>query len=530
METADEIRELAPEYRDRLRTWLIKMIESGKIPGLMWENPEKTIFRMPWKHAGRQDYNLEEDSKIFMAWAKHSGRYREGVDKPEPIVWKTRLRCALNKMPDIQEIPERSRLDISEPYRVYRLLPPVHKASQIRRRLFKRSQSHDTDAMTSYGNPLPTSSRVTSQINNQRRSSSIELSERQPLTSPPGLMTSPPSLMTSPNLWYPPSYPLKHQLSSYQLLGRNNLEGGFNLGRSPLPPLNPPFHTSLAPLTPFLSGGNTSLALRHQPTSVMSHVHNMAAQMFAVEHKYRSQLNLTRKLEAENESLKASEQAMCRRLNEVGVAGDEIIGGASTHSLFEKLSETEERVRSLERELAQYRSAHARERCERERLEAEREKMQNILGRIETSTSFNDDVIVSKQTENRETHMTSAVADVKPYVTHHVNKTSMSLKRINSPLDLSVEATSSKNRKSSFDQSRDTTWSEDFLTNRRHSNVTSPPTFRVIPMTSQEEKPSSRSSCSSDSTTSRDSYRGRSLSPPQRSSHLASHRNTIQVT
>lgn len=37
---------------------------------------------MPWKHAGRQDYNLE-DSKIFMEWAKHSGRYREGIDKPE---------------------------------------------------------------------------------------------------------------------------------------------------------------------------------------------------------------------------------------------------------------------------------------------------------------------------------------------------------------------------------------------------------------------------------------------------------------
>ncbi|XP_078492605.1 interferon regulatory factor like protein [Ciona intestinalis] len=527
METSDEIRELAPEYRDRLRTWLIKMIESGKIPGLLWENPEKTIFRMPWKHAGRQDYNLEEDSKIFMAWAKHSGRYREGIDKPEPIVWKTRLRCALNKMPDIQEIPERSRLDISEPYRVYKLLPPIHKASQIRRRLFKRSQSHDTDAMTSYGNPLPTSSLVTSQINNQRRSSSIELSERQPLTSPPGLMTSPPSLMTSPNLWYPPSFPLKHQIPSYQILGRNNLEGGFNLGRSPLPPLNPPFHTSL---TPFLSGGNTSLALRHPPTSVMSHVHNMAAQVFSVEHKYRSQLNLTRKLEAENERLKASEQAMCRRLNEVGVAGDEIIGGASIHNLFKKLSETQERVRSLEGELAQYRSAHARERCARERLEAEREKMQNILGHIESPRSFNDDVIVSEQTEKKETHMTSAVDDVKPCVTHDVNKTSKSLKRINSPLDLSVEATSSKIRKLSFDQSRDTTWSEDFLMNRRHSNVTLPPTYRVIPMTSQEEKPSSRSSCSSDSTTSRDSYRGRSLSPPQRSPHLTSHRNTIQVT
>jgi len=130
------------EYRDRLRTWLVKMIESADIPGLTWLNKEKNVFRMPWKHAGRQDYNLE-DSKIFMEWAKHSGRYREGIDKPEPIVWKTRLRCALNKMPDIRELPDMSRLDISDPYRVYELLPAMHKGKgadeKIRRRIYKRS-------------------------------------------------------------------------------------------------------------------------------------------------------------------------------------------------------------------------------------------------------------------------------------------------------------------------------------------------------------------------------------------------------
>ena len=30
-------------------------------------------------------------------------------------------------MPDIRELPEMSRLDISDPYRVYELLPPMHK-------------------------------------------------------------------------------------------------------------------------------------------------------------------------------------------------------------------------------------------------------------------------------------------------------------------------------------------------------------------------------------------------------------------
>ena len=50
----------------------VKFQFSAAVPGLKWLNEEKNIFRMPWKHAGRQDYNLE-DSKIFMEWAKHSG-------------------------------------------------------------------------------------------------------------------------------------------------------------------------------------------------------------------------------------------------------------------------------------------------------------------------------------------------------------------------------------------------------------------------------------------------------------------------
>lgn len=53
------------EYRDRLRTWLVKKIDSNEVPGLHWLTDKKNIFRMPWKHAGRQDYDLDNDSKIF---------------------------------------------------------------------------------------------------------------------------------------------------------------------------------------------------------------------------------------------------------------------------------------------------------------------------------------------------------------------------------------------------------------------------------------------------------------------------------
>ena len=48
----------------RLRYWLIDMIESGEIPGLRWENADRTIFRIPWKHAGKNNWK-EEDCRIF---------------------------------------------------------------------------------------------------------------------------------------------------------------------------------------------------------------------------------------------------------------------------------------------------------------------------------------------------------------------------------------------------------------------------------------------------------------------------------
>ncbi|XP_056149730.1 interferon regulatory factor 4a [Lampris incognitus] len=107
----------------KLRQWLVDQINSRGYPGLVWENGEKTVFRIPWKHAGKQDYNREEDAALFKAWAMFKGKYKEGVDKPDPPTWKTRLRCALNKSNDFDELVDRSQLDISEPYKVYRIIP-----------------------------------------------------------------------------------------------------------------------------------------------------------------------------------------------------------------------------------------------------------------------------------------------------------------------------------------------------------------------------------------------------------------------
>ena len=34
---------------------------------------EKMVFRVPWVHAKKRDYNQERDAALFREWAIHSG-------------------------------------------------------------------------------------------------------------------------------------------------------------------------------------------------------------------------------------------------------------------------------------------------------------------------------------------------------------------------------------------------------------------------------------------------------------------------
>lgn len=44
---------------------VLVQVSSGKYPGLIWDDDAKTMFRIPWKHAGKQDFRSEEDGAIF---------------------------------------------------------------------------------------------------------------------------------------------------------------------------------------------------------------------------------------------------------------------------------------------------------------------------------------------------------------------------------------------------------------------------------------------------------------------------------
>ncbi|XP_062946419.1 interferon regulatory factor 9 [Cynocephalus volans] len=113
----------------KLRNWVVEQVESGQFPGVCWDDTAKTMFRIPWKHAGKQDFREDQDAAFFKAWAVFKGKYKEG-DTEGPAAWKTRLRCALNKSPEFEEVPEKGSMDVAEPYKVYRLLPPGTLSAQ----------------------------------------------------------------------------------------------------------------------------------------------------------------------------------------------------------------------------------------------------------------------------------------------------------------------------------------------------------------------------------------------------------------
>lgn len=68
----------------------------------------------------------------MQAWADFKGKL-DGGGSNSPASWKTRLRCALNKSTEFQEVAERAQLDISEPYKVYRLVPPTEQGERLQR-------------------------------------------------------------------------------------------------------------------------------------------------------------------------------------------------------------------------------------------------------------------------------------------------------------------------------------------------------------------------------------------------------------
>lgn len=125
-----------PVARMRMRPWLENQIDSNNIDGLMWIDKEKMLFSIPWKHAARHGWQMDKDACLFKKWAIHTGKFTPGVTEPDPKTWKANFRCAMNSLPDIEEVKDQSVNKGCGAVRVYRMLPEVAK-----RKGDKRSRS-----------------------------------------------------------------------------------------------------------------------------------------------------------------------------------------------------------------------------------------------------------------------------------------------------------------------------------------------------------------------------------------------------
>ncbi|TTG17231.1 Interferon regulatory factor 2 [Bagarius yarrelli] len=131
-----------PVERMRMRPWLEEQINSCKIPGLKWVNREKKIFQIPWMHAARHGWDVEKDAPLFRNWAIHTGKYQPGLDKPDPKTWKANFRCAMNSLPDIEEVKDKSIKKGTNAFRVYKMLSATERQSKREARGHSPSEDH----------------------------------------------------------------------------------------------------------------------------------------------------------------------------------------------------------------------------------------------------------------------------------------------------------------------------------------------------------------------------------------------------
>ena len=105
--------------RLRFRDWLKQKLDDNEVEGVEWIDRSRGLFKIPWKHGLHRQWCFRYDSEIFRQWAVYSGKYTEGIDRPDPSKWKTNFRCTLNALPDFKEVREKSRPRGNEAYKIY---------------------------------------------------------------------------------------------------------------------------------------------------------------------------------------------------------------------------------------------------------------------------------------------------------------------------------------------------------------------------------------------------------------------------
>ncbi|XP_013070215.2 uncharacterized protein LOC106057527 [Biomphalaria glabrata] len=90
-----------------LSAWFRKLLQDRKFESLTWINESEQVFKVPWSNQKKRQWlPCGDDSKLLIEWAQHKYGYRQGQEEQLPK-WKTNLRCAINKCPDIERIKDK---------------------------------------------------------------------------------------------------------------------------------------------------------------------------------------------------------------------------------------------------------------------------------------------------------------------------------------------------------------------------------------------------------------------------------------
>lgn len=144
--------------KQRMRPWLTDLIENGTIPGLVWINKAEKIFRIPWKHGSRHNWR-QADADLFILWAQHRGKYNPNKDRiPNTKKYKATFRCAINSLPDCEEIVEKSQKSGHDAFKIYRF----NECEKRKMRKIRKKEDNDEqiskDSFTSEERLIPNDS------------------------------------------------------------------------------------------------------------------------------------------------------------------------------------------------------------------------------------------------------------------------------------------------------------------------------------------------------------------------------------
>ncbi|XP_045213455.1 interferon regulatory factor 1-like [Mercenaria mercenaria] len=136
---------IRPLERQRMRPWLMDLLDKRTCHQLVWMNKKDKTFRVSWKHAAGQTFDPAADATLFELWARHTGKYYPG-DRPDPKKWKANFRCALHSVPDVEEDKSLGVRRGNNAYRVYKFLDEkrIRKPS-IKKEKDEKSSDEDSE-------------------------------------------------------------------------------------------------------------------------------------------------------------------------------------------------------------------------------------------------------------------------------------------------------------------------------------------------------------------------------------------------